>query len=305
MSTSTGTVDSTISYFPFGLTGTGSVNTTKEFTGQRLDATGLYYYNARYYDPQIGRFISPDSAGQDLNNPQTLNRYSYCSNNPLKYIDPSGHSFGSFIKSAVNFAKAHPVIAAVAVVLVVSAAIIAAPVVLSAISTAACVAGATTGVTALTSVGLVASTAAAATLETATAIGSIPIFGALATTVADVGLGMVGFGCASPETSTSSESDCVSFNVGEGTEVHGNSLLTTKPCYGYALRDRTTDEILKYGDTLYPETRYTQVYLDSIQARLDIMAQGSKAEMHEWQHDQILDYFDSCGQFPPYNNSEW
>jgi len=92
MTASDGTAISSIAYFPFGLTRTGSVNTTKEFTGQRLDSTGLYYYNARYYDPQIGRFISPDATGQKLTDPQTLNRYSYCSNNPLKYTDPSGHS---------------------------------------------------------------------------------------------------------------------------------------------------------------------------------------------------------------------
>lgn len=84
-------VGATMKYLPFGLTQTGSVNTTKEFTGQRLDATGLYYYNARYYDPTIGRFISPDTVVQDLSNPQTLNRYSYCINNPLKYTDPSGN----------------------------------------------------------------------------------------------------------------------------------------------------------------------------------------------------------------------
>jgi RHS repeat-associated protein len=70
MSTSTGSAISSIAYFPFGATRTGSVNTTKEFTGQRLDSTGLYYYNARYYDPQIGRFISPDSTGQRLDDPQ-------------------------------------------------------------------------------------------------------------------------------------------------------------------------------------------------------------------------------------------
>ena len=84
-------VGTTMKYLPFGLTQTGSVNTTKEFTGQRLDSTGLYYYNARYYDPQIGRFISADTVVQNPANPQTLNRYSYCINNPLKYIDPSGH----------------------------------------------------------------------------------------------------------------------------------------------------------------------------------------------------------------------
>ncbi|MFC1920429.1 RHS repeat-associated core domain-containing protein [Chloroflexota bacterium] len=47
-----------------------SVPTDKKFTGQRLDSTGLYYYNARYYDPETGRpvlseaegFISPDTS---------------------------------------------------------------------------------------------------------------------------------------------------------------------------------------------------------------------------------------------------
>jgi uncharacterized protein RhaS with RHS repeats len=52
----------------------------------------LYYYGARYYDPQIGRFISPDTIVPDPANPQTLNRYSYCLNNPLKYTDPSGNT---------------------------------------------------------------------------------------------------------------------------------------------------------------------------------------------------------------------
>jgi hypothetical protein len=51
----------------------------------------LYYYGARYYDANIGRFISPDSIVPNPANPQSLNRYSYCLNNPLKYIDPSGH----------------------------------------------------------------------------------------------------------------------------------------------------------------------------------------------------------------------
>ena len=56
--------------------------------------TGLYYLNARYYDPSIGRFISPDvltildeTKGQ-ING---LNLYMYCNNNPIMYIDPSGN----------------------------------------------------------------------------------------------------------------------------------------------------------------------------------------------------------------------
>ncbi|AHB13822.1 RHS repeat-associated core domain-containing protein [Dehalococcoides mccartyi] len=120
-------------YYPYGVTRSGSVPVDEKFTGQKLDDTGLYYYNARYYDPTIGRFISADTlvqaiSGQDVfctdlvvnvssiisitmrglqefNNeqiicmdPQCLNRYSYCGNNPLKYIDPSGHwNWGKFL----------------------------------------------------------------------------------------------------------------------------------------------------------------------------------------------------------------
>lgn len=65
--------------------------TDKKFTGQRLDGTGLYYYGGRYYDPQIGRFISADTIIPDWKNPRDFNRYSYVLNNPLKYSDPTGH----------------------------------------------------------------------------------------------------------------------------------------------------------------------------------------------------------------------
>ena len=55
------------------------------------DETGLYYLNARYYDPEIGRFISPD--GTEYLDPESvngLNIYVYCGNNPVINIDPSG-----------------------------------------------------------------------------------------------------------------------------------------------------------------------------------------------------------------------
>ncbi|AKG53328.1 hypothetical protein DGWBC_0652 [Dehalogenimonas sp. WBC-2] len=85
-----GTSLGTTAYYPYGATRSGSVPTDEKFTGQKLDSTGLYYYNARYYDPIIGRFISADTLVQNFTNPQTLNRYSYTSNNPLKYVDPTG-----------------------------------------------------------------------------------------------------------------------------------------------------------------------------------------------------------------------
>jgi RHS repeat-associated protein len=66
--------------------------TSYKFTGQRLDdSTGLYYYGARYYDAVIGRFVQADTIVPNPGNPQSLNRYSYVNNNPLKYTDPTGH----------------------------------------------------------------------------------------------------------------------------------------------------------------------------------------------------------------------
>ena len=83
-----------VQYDPYGeiLTSTlPATLTDRLFTGQRLDSsTGLYYYNARYYDPYLGRFIQPDTLVPDPLNPQAWNRFSYCGNNPATYADPSG-----------------------------------------------------------------------------------------------------------------------------------------------------------------------------------------------------------------------
>jgi RHS repeat-associated protein len=69
---------------------------THRFTGKELDPeTGLYYYGGRYYDPEISRFISADAFVPEAGNPQSLNRYSYTLNNPVRYIDPSGHFYMS------------------------------------------------------------------------------------------------------------------------------------------------------------------------------------------------------------------
>jgi RHS repeat-associated protein len=83
-------------HYPFGRTQTASsqaaFKVSNQFTGQVKDEeTGLYYYNARYYDPELGRFIQPDTIIPDLTNPQSYNRYAYVLNNPLKYVDSTGH----------------------------------------------------------------------------------------------------------------------------------------------------------------------------------------------------------------------
>jgi RHS repeat-associated protein len=83
-------------YYPFGRVQTASpqasFKVSRQFTGQiKDDETGLYYYNFRYYDPELGRFIQADDRIPDIGNPQSYNRYSYVLNNPLRYNDPDGH----------------------------------------------------------------------------------------------------------------------------------------------------------------------------------------------------------------------
>ncbi|GBR73871.1 protein Rhs family, partial [Candidatus Termititenax aidoneus] len=65
------------------------------YTGQEQDEFGgLIYYNARWYDAEVGRFISEDPAAANPNDPLSINRYIYCRNNPLIYTDPTGEIFG-------------------------------------------------------------------------------------------------------------------------------------------------------------------------------------------------------------------
>ncbi|WP_155986896.1 RHS repeat-associated core domain-containing protein, partial [Paenibacillus durus] len=49
------------------------------------------YARARYYKPEFGRFVSEDTYRGDIWNPQSLNLYNYVNNNPLRYVDPTGH----------------------------------------------------------------------------------------------------------------------------------------------------------------------------------------------------------------------
>jgi len=68
--------------------------TFRGYTGhEHLDAFGLIHMNGRIYDPHLARVLNPDPVIQDMENIQAYNRYSYCLNNPLKYIDPSGYTY--------------------------------------------------------------------------------------------------------------------------------------------------------------------------------------------------------------------
>lgn len=114
-----------LAYYPYGstrinssITGSGSIDVHHKFTSQEFDdTTGLYFYQARYYDPAIGRFISPDPVIRPAE-PQTLNRYSYVLNNPIRYRDPSGHyeqDFHQFVTGYLAYHAGFPTVVAQAI----------------------------------------------------------------------------------------------------------------------------------------------------------------------------------------------
>jgi RHS repeat-associated protein len=55
----------------------GTLPTKRTFTGQIADATGLYFYNARYYSQTLGRFVSADTVVPGAGEPRALNRYAF------------------------------------------------------------------------------------------------------------------------------------------------------------------------------------------------------------------------------------
>jgi RHS repeat-associated protein len=82
----TGTVVETLSYDSFG-NSAGSARTRYTYTGREQDPdTGLLYYRARFYDPELGRFISEDPIGLKGG----INLFAYVGNNPAAFTDPTG-----------------------------------------------------------------------------------------------------------------------------------------------------------------------------------------------------------------------
>jgi RHS repeat-associated protein len=88
------TIYDSMDYLPYGEQISGGSTTTHKFTGKERDAeSGLDDFEARYYGSTIGRFVSVDVKMVDqrrLGDPQLMNMYAYCRNNPLRLVDPDG-----------------------------------------------------------------------------------------------------------------------------------------------------------------------------------------------------------------------
>ncbi len=289
-----------------------------KFTGKERDEeTGLYYYGARYLDAKYSRWISTDPAlGEYMSgskagmggayNSVNLSLYHYSGNNPVTYTDPDGQivetawdvfSLVTGVASFVENVKEGNVKGAIidGLGIVADAAAVALPCIpggagaaIKAAKVASAVADVAGGV--LTAQDGLANgdylEAASGTLQAVSGVSSLSKVTKAADKVSDA--------AGSAKTGAAKVSN------------HGNSLNTTKPAQGYALKDKDTGEVLKYGETTRGEKRYTKKYLRENNAEIDFQTSGSKREMHDWQHEKILDYkANNNGQRPPLNKSDW
>ncbi len=108
----TGAVAAKFSYTPFGevldrTIGNPACDIPIGFAGAfgvLREPNGLYYMNARYYDPTVGRFLSEDPLGLGGGD---LTLYSYAGNNPVVFVDPSGLcASNSVIRGQCNYSPA-------------------------------------------------------------------------------------------------------------------------------------------------------------------------------------------------------
>lgn len=102
-----GTVTDRYAYGAYGeqLTHTGTSDTPFNFCGQygvMTDANGLYYMRARYYAPEIKRFLNVDSNKGSINDSKALNLYTYASDSPIIFIDPQGTFFWAIAAALVG-----------------------------------------------------------------------------------------------------------------------------------------------------------------------------------------------------------
>ncbi|HWQ71442.1 MAG TPA: RHS repeat-associated core domain-containing protein, partial [Desulfitobacteriaceae bacterium] len=106
-----GNVSKSYDYDAFGVEKNPDANDTNPFrySGEYLDSeTNTYYLRARNYDPTTGRFLSEDTNTGKATDPLSLNLYTYCSNNPIRYIDTTGNAPEDVTRQLARWIIANP-----------------------------------------------------------------------------------------------------------------------------------------------------------------------------------------------------
>jgi RHS repeat-associated protein len=97
-----GNITKTFDYRPYGEQALGQPPNGVGYTGHVNDPdTGLVYMQARYYDPELGRFLSVDPVGPKPGDVFGFNRFAYARNNPIANIDPNGQESASLTLQGV------------------------------------------------------------------------------------------------------------------------------------------------------------------------------------------------------------
>jgi RHS repeat-associated protein len=307
-----GNIKSESDFYPWGgeLQFVNNDSNHYKFTGKERDGeTQLDYFGARHYSYGLGRWVSADWSPTpipvpyaDFSDPQSLNLYGFVGGNPASKADPDGHAWPPFLTEVIEdieaFAHANPgIVASVAGPLVASATPAAPALVLAAPS----VGGMTLAV-----VGPkyevpegCAGDCSSFYIPAPSAQGQ----GQQTQTQPQLGQGR---GAGEQQSQSDIANERARTNGGITTEFHGNDHRTTKPAEGYSLRDKDTGEVLKYGETTQGTGRYSKEFLKDHNADMVFEAKGTKAEMHTWQHNKILEYKEQHdGARPPLNKSDY
>jgi len=309
---SAGTIKEDEDYYPWGgeLQFVNSDSNHYKFTGKERDSeTGLDYFGARYYGNWLGRWMSPDWSSTpvpvpyaDLSDPQSLNQYSYVRNIPTSNADADGHEcLTQPCAPSANDVKlifqAAPLWWKAAQLLTTAG-----PAALLALPSAA----------AMTFVAVTPpvsnhpgddSLSASNMMLDALSPGYFPAPPVQQPQTPQLGQGR---GAGEEKSQSDVANERARTNGGIATDFHANDHRTEKPAQGYSLRDNDTGEVLKYGETTRGTARYTKQYLKEHNARMVFEAKGTKAQMHKWQHNKIVEYKEQHnGARPPLNRNDY
>src|SRR3989344_747978 len=298
VTSASGTVVQTLEYYPYGSirinVSSDSSSASRQFIAQYADLiSALNYLNARYYNAASGQFISQDpmfvtlsaDAYELLKDPQQLNSYSYARNNPISMSDPTG--LLTQREQQIIQLQIQVIYLQVALINVYLGTAAAGSAFLDPIQ------------------GYQDATNKSGNVSTPEQIGAnIGTSAAIATLLPAIRAGVASILKRSTQSVTDAAVASGRATNMSGT-VHGNSLSYEGESYGYVLVNKSTKEIVKFGETIHPETRYPKAFLNQNNLELQVISAGSKAETHAWQHSMITEWYKDFGTLPAINKSFW